>query len=436
MAAQMTAYSQMGPVGGVVLVQKGGATEPVAGALIEVYRVDVKSGFPSTKTNKKGEFYFAGMPFGAEYVFAVSAANCAPLLFPSVKAGQEDLKIVLSPGDGHKFTEAEARRGVASAKPGDSGSDLSEAQKKEQADIEKKNEEITAKNEKIKNADAAAARANEEGKAALKAEDFDTAAAKFSEGAAAVPDFVGSTPILLNGKVLALKGKGYKLYKEGATSADMSVRQAKYAEANKAYDGALAAFQDAIAVIKNAEATQDAAEQHRRDLMKTELYAAAVEIHRLKVVGNVDQTKTADASVVINEYTAMLTDPAKKAAAQMTLGDIMRLALDFEKASAAYRQVLELKPDNTEAMGKLGLTLFGQGAAMSPENKEMEQEGLNYMQKYIDAAPPSATDTPAEKELKMSIKESVDYLKAEKMTPQKVPGGGKATGTAAPKKKS
>ncbi|MFN0278737.1 MAG: tetratricopeptide repeat protein [Pyrinomonadaceae bacterium] len=429
--AQSAAYSQLAPVNGTVVLEKDGAKTPVAGALIEVYRTDIKGNFPSAKTNKKGEFNFAGMPYGARYVFSISAPGCSPIVYPDIKAGLEKLVITVQPGDGRKFTEAEARQAVANAPKGESDSGgLTDEQKKEQAEFEKKNADITSKNERTKAADAVAAKAFEEGKAASKAENYDLAIAKFNEGIAAVPDFVGSTPILVSLKMDALKTKGFKLYKEGATSGDSAVKKAKFEEANKIYDEALADFTVGLEVIKRAPAATDPAEQKRRDSLKHSLYVVATEVHRLKVIGGVDQSKTAEASAVIGEYLALETDPAAKLTAQMTLGDIMRRTGDFEKAVAAYREVLVMKPDHAEAMGWLGLSLFGQAVAMSPENKEMSQEGLNYMQKYVDMAPVSDTDSPAVKELKVSIKDAVVYLKAQNMAPQKTapqksPAGGK-----------
>lgn len=420
LAAQINAYAQMGPVNGtVVLSTADGKTVPVANAVIDVYRTDVKGGFPSAKTNKSGEFNFAGMLFSAEYAFAVSAPNCAPIIFPNVKAGQEKLVITLYPGDGHKFTEAEARKGAADApKGGEANSGISEDEKKAMAELDKKNAEIMAKNEKMKNADSIAAKSNSEGNVAVNAENYDLAIAKFNEGIEAVPDYVGSTPIMLNGKMIALKGKAYRIYKEGATSADASVKTAKYAEANKLYDDALAAFQQGLTVIKAAAPAANPADQKQREGSTLALYTIATEVHRLKA--SVDSSKTAEANTVITEYIAMEPDAAKKIGAQMALGDIFRRTGDLEKAVSAYRQVLVLKPDNADAMGSLGLSLFGQGASMAPENKEMEQEGLNFMQKYIDLSPISPTDSQQTKELKASIKESVDYLKAQKMAPQKV----------------
>ena len=51
------ALAQTAPVSGTVELEKAdGTREPVAGAVIEVYRTDIKAGSPGAKTNKKGEF--------------------------------------------------------------------------------------------------------------------------------------------------------------------------------------------------------------------------------------------------------------------------------------------------------------------------------------------------------------------------------------------
>jgi lipopolysaccharide biosynthesis regulator YciM len=133
-----------------------------------------------------------------------------------------------------------------------------------------------------------------------------------------------------------------------------------------------------------------------------------------------DTSKTAEASAIITEYVAFETDADKKISAQMTLGDIMRFTGEFEKAIASYREVLAAKPDHPEAMASLGLSLVADGASQTPENKEKMQEGLNFMQRYTEIAPVTATDTAQGKELKESVKATVDYLKSEKMVPQKV----------------
>jgi tetratricopeptide (TPR) repeat protein len=422
LAASVLTSAQTLPVGGTVEVAKAdGTREPVAGALIEVYRTDIKAGAPSAKTGKKGDFAFVGLPFGGTYTFAISAPGCAPTVLPGVKAGQEKLVITLTPGDGSKISEIDARNGAGPKSTGTSSGELTADQKKEQAEYERKKAEIEAKNKNIETGDAIARQASKDGTAALEAKNFDLAIASFDKGIEAVPDFVGSTPVLLNGKMIALKSRGFNVYREGAAIADPASRRAKYEIANKDYDAALVAFGQAMDVVKKAEPPADAVETKRRETLTSELYALATEIHRLKAVGNVDTSKGAEAYTLITAYIPLETDPAKKLIAQMTLGDIMRLTGDFGKAVEAYRQVLAVKPDHPEAMAGLGLSLFAQGAAATPEDKAMEQEGLNFMQKYTEIAPVSATDSQTVKDLKVSVKETVEYLKAQKMTPQKLP---------------
>jgi len=272
----------------------------------------------------------------------------------------------------------------------------------------------------MKNADEVARRSNDEGNTAYNAGNYDLAIQKYSEGIAAVPDFVGSTPILWAGKMNALKAKGRNIYNESTKIADADQKRAKFAEANKYFDDTLAGFDAALKIINSAEPAKDPADQKRRDSMKLGLYAIAIEAHRLKAVTLIDSTKADQAAALISEYFAMETDPAKKLAVQTTLGDIMRLTYNYDKAAAAYRTALEMKPDHYEAMAGLGLSLFAEGAAASPENKEKEQEGLNYLQKYTEVSPVSPTDPPNVAELKKSVKEAVDYLRAQKMAPQKV----------------
>ena len=109
----------------------------------------------------------------------------------------------------------------------------------------------------------------------------------------------------------------------------------------------------------------------------------------------------------------------KRRKRRLTYADIMRETGDSEKAIAGYRAVLQTTPDNADAMAGLGLSLFNAGVVSS--NKEQMQEGLNFMTKYIESAPISATDSASVKEFKQSVKDAVDYLKnTEKLAPQKV----------------
>jgi tetratricopeptide (TPR) repeat protein len=412
--ASPTFAQTSGPVRGVVKVQKADGTQtPVAGATVESYRVDLGKGAgPSATTNKKGEFSFVGFQLGATYALSVSAPGISPVVEPAVKAGNENLVILTSEGDGRKATEDEVRAFVASG-AGKVPAGKSSEKTKEQAELERKNAEILAKNEKIKSGDETARKANTEGVEALKAKNYDLAIAKFEEGVQAVPDFVGSTPIMLNGKLVALKARGFDKYREGAPMTDLDARRAKYDAANQDYNDALKAFDQAMAVIKAAEAPASPTEQKQRDAVKLELLSNAMEVHRLKAVSGIDGSKADAAATVIEEYIALEPDAAKKITARTTLGDIMRGAGQFDKAITAYKTVLETAPDNLEVMASLGLSLVALGTSVDPPNKDQLQEGLNYMAKYADTVQILPTDSKNVQEFKQSVKDTVQYLKTD-----------------------
>lgn len=423
LAGGAVVFAQTAPTRGEVKLRKADGTEvPVADAVVDAYRTDITKGsMPSAKTNKRGEFTFAGFTLGHIYALAVSGPGIGPRVRPNVKAGQENLVIIVNEGDGKKLTEEEVRQvGTAAQSVPDTG--ISEAQKKQREEVEKKNEEIKQKNAKIQAGDEVARKANAEGIAAIQAKNYDLAISKFSEGVAAVPDFVGSTPILLNGKLVALKSRGYEKYREGAANADATARKAKYDEANKDFDEALASYDQAMTVIKAAPAPADAQEQKARDSITLSLLANAMEVHRLKAVSGIDGSKSAQAAAVIDAFVAAEPDAAKKLAAQTTLGDIYRATGDFDKAIAAYKTVLATAPDNTEVMASLGLSLVALGTSVDPPNREQMQEGLNYMSKYAETVQIAPTDPKSVQDFKQSVKDTVEYLKNEqKLKPQGAP---------------
>jgi tetratricopeptide (TPR) repeat protein len=424
-AAGIAVNAQTQPTHGMVKLQKAdGTTVPVADAVVDAYRTDIDKGkMPSTKTNKKGEFTFAGMVPGQRYVIAVSGTGIGPRVQPNVKAGMDNVSITVTEGDGKVLTEAEVRSVVAEAGTSQ-GTTISAEDRAKQAELAKKNEEIKAQNAKIQAGDAVAAKANTEGQAALKALNWDLALAKFDEGITAVPDYVGSTPIMLAGKMIALKNLGFNLYVEGAKQADAAARLAKYGSAKEQYYKALAAFDQAMPILKSAPAATDPKDIANRASITTSLFETGIEVHRLMAVAQIDTSRVADAEKMINDYNAVETDPVKKLKATSTLGDIMRNAADFEKAIASYKAVLDAQPDNTEVMAKLGLSYVGQATTVDPPNKEQMQEGLNYMQKYADTVQILPTDSQTDKDFKQSVKDTVEYLKTEqklKAQPAKAP---------------
>ena len=82
-SASMTTFAQVGELRGHVWMQQAdGQKVPLADAQIDVFRTDM-SGKYNTKTNKKGEFVFAGLPFIGTYTVAASHPTAPPTGFPA-----------------------------------------------------------------------------------------------------------------------------------------------------------------------------------------------------------------------------------------------------------------------------------------------------------------------------------------------------------------
>ncbi len=97
----LTASAQVGELRGKVWMQQAdGQKVPLPDAQIDVFRTDVKGEY-KTKTDKRGEFVFAGLPFVGEYTVAASHATASPNFVPKVKVGRgTPVEITVTPGEG------------------------------------------------------------------------------------------------------------------------------------------------------------------------------------------------------------------------------------------------------------------------------------------------------------------------------------------------
>jgi tetratricopeptide (TPR) repeat protein len=419
-AAVFAAQAQTSaPVRGVVKLQKADGTQtPVTGATVESYRVDLGKGAgPSSTTNKKGEFTFVGFQLGGMYALAVSGPGISPVVEPQVKAGNENVTIIVSEGDGRKPSEEEVREFVASGawkapagtKPG--------AKTKEQEELERKNAEIMAKNKDLENRNEIIQRAVKEGNDAYTAKNYDIAIVKYTEGIDADPDFVGSAPILLSNRSLVLRDRARDLFNQTVKSADATTKLQNYAKVKKDLGDAADGFTRALNVIKNAPAA-DIKDANAVNAQKTKVLQGALEIYQLMVRSEqVDPEKIEQAKVILNEYSNAQTDAAKKIEAKLTIADLYRVAADSNNAIAAYKDILATNPDNVDALAGAGLSLVNLGFLNT--DKAAMQEGANFLQKFIAVAPETHR-------YKQDAAGLIEALKAENVAPQKA---------SAPKKK-
>src|SRR5215510_12787053 len=144
-SASLITFAQVGELRGHVWMQQAdGQKVPLADAQIDVFRTDMAAKY-QTKTNKKGEFVFAGLPFTGTYVVAASHPTAAPNFVPGVKAGREiPCEITVTPGNGKRLTydDVKAAGGANPTPAAGQPPAESAADKAKREEMMKKNAEI------------------------------------------------------------------------------------------------------------------------------------------------------------------------------------------------------------------------------------------------------------------------------------------------------
>jgi tetratricopeptide (TPR) repeat protein len=395
------ASAQVAEMRGVV-VTKGadGKNVPVPGAIIDIYRTDMKAKY-ETKSDGKGNFVFAGLPFIGTYVVVASAPSFRPQFFAGVKvsAGQP-VNFLLDPGDGSRPTEDEARAAAVSG--GSSAEDRAKAE-----ELRRKNEEISKSNEKNVKINEVVGRTFKAGNEALKAKRYDDAIAQYNEGLAADPE---QTALLTN-KALALVQRGVQKFNDAVKLTDDTAKTAGIDSAKKDWSEAADISSKAVTLSKAQPAGGDAEQQKNQVANRYISLLARSEAMRF-VASKVDNSKADEAFAAMQEYVAAETDPIKKLKGQVDAAQMYYDSGNVPKAIEAFQAVLASNPDSLEATLGLGLALFSTG------DKNKYQEAANYLQRFVDKAP----DTHP---LKASAKESLDYLKKqENVQPQRTTTGG------------
>lgn len=407
-------YAQSAPVSGTVEVQKAdGSREPVAGALVEVLRTDIKASSPPAKTNSKGQFNFAGLQLGWTFILSVSGPGIAPTYLPNVRAGQEKILITAYPGDGTRMSEDEVRKAAnAPKKAGGEAPKNDEEAKKAQAEYEAKKKEIEEKNKKAETVNQIVAASLKAGNEAFTAKNYDLAIAKYDEGIAADPEFVGSAPIFQNNRATALMSRGIETYNKSVKLTDVSEKVAGLTAARKDLADSAEGFLRSWNILKNAPAA-DIVDRANYEATKLNALRGAKDTFQIAVrTEQVDPATIEAAKLLIPEYLAVETDAAKKAQANLAFADLYRVVGDSENAIAAYKKILETSPEDVDALAGAGLSLVNLGYMNT--DKAKLQEGANYLQKFAGVAP----DTHKYKADAVALIETLK--KEQNVTPQKV----------------
>ena len=358
----INAFAQVGRIEGDVV--KKGTSEGIPNAVVQIVRTDIKGNY-DVKTDKKGHFLHAGVPFVGQYTLLISAPECEPTYFKGIKPNGEPLKVELNPGDGRKITmEDLARATKGGAAGGDSGKQMTAAEiKKQQEEYEK----AKASNEKAKADHEAMKKLFDSGVAKSTAKDYVGAIADFNEAAK------------LDAEQYAIWANlGLALYNRGVTNlneslkGDMSKRDAAkqdFSDAAGSADKALALVEKDLAnPAKAAEA-----KKNKATALKIKADAQGLQAKRLGVMEMVDPSVKA-----YGEAADLSELPADKVKYQLAAAEVYFDSGKAEEAVTAYQKILETSPDNIDAMYKLGLA-YASVAKF--------QDSANTFQKFLDTAP-------------------------------------------------
>ena len=424
--ASLTAVAQVGELRGHVWLQQAdGQKVPLADAQIDVFRTDMSAKY-NTKTNKKGEFVFAGLPFIGTYVVAASHPTARPNFVPGVKAGRDiPCEITVTPGDGKRLTLEEIKSAgggspnpPAGAAGGNSGGGESAEAKAKREEMLKKNAEIESANKKITEANDVIARTFKAGNEALslagaasKANNTDEAIAKYTaaitqydEGLAADAE----QPALLTNKSVALKGRGVERFNTTVRSKTMddAAKAAGLQTAKDDFKAAAETSSKAVTLIKAQPVPTEAAELQRYTSNKYAAMLTNAEAMRL-YVSKADGSQADAGLAAYKDYIAAETDPAKKAKAQLDMAQMLLDAGAADKALTEFKAILAATPDSPEANLGAGLAVYATG------DKAKYQEAANFLQRFVEVAPDS---NPMKNDAKAILTE---LKNSENVTPEK-----------------
>ncbi|HEX9918861.1 MAG TPA: tetratricopeptide repeat protein [Pyrinomonadaceae bacterium] len=395
--------------GKVTLKQADGTETPVADALVELHRTDIKQSL-KTKTNKKGDYVYGGLDLGGVFTIIVSAPGAAPTYMANVRIGQQpNNNFILGPGDGRSLTLADikamgASGGAATAGTAKAGGERAlspEEAKKKQADYEKEVAEVAAKNAKVEERNAKLPVVFKAANEAFNAKKYDEAITLYDQAIAIDPD----EAVVHRNKAIVLRTRAVDRYNAAAKTKDQAGKDAARADlklSTETAEKAVKAYRTPQA--DRTPAAPDAAKAEDLDYLfqRAESYRVALQTN-----APVDT----DAGIkAFQEYIAAETDAAKKTKAESALGDALFFGGRVDESIAAYKAILANSPNNLDAIYGLGLAL-----ASDPTGAKTA-EGRDMLQQFASRAPATDPRKQMAEEAVAGLNEALKPRPADKAT--------------------
>lgn len=347
------AWAQVGRMQGSAIGEDG---EPLSGAVVKMERTDQKGSY-KVKTNKKGQYLHAGLPWGM-YDVALTIDDKAMETVSNVRVGgggetsvHFDLKAIK---DRQAAMQSQANAGAPPTEEVVSG--MSEKERKAYEEALQKRTEQLEKNSAL-NASFNA------GMTALKAQDYETAVTSLKEAAT-----LSDQQDVIWGNLGEAQSK-LALTKEG------DERTAIMAEAAASYTKAMELNPTQAGYPNNLGLALIQAGQRDQGMAMLEKAAAA--------------------------------DPTNAGKYYFNVGAILTNTGDTDGAIQAFRKAVEVQPEYAAAHYQLGMALVGK-ASFTPEGAMIPVEGtLEAFQRYLELQPTGA-DAETAKAMVDSLTTTVD----------------------------
>jgi tetratricopeptide (TPR) repeat protein len=376
-------YAQGGMVqieGTVKMKSDDGKGKPVQGAIIDIYRRDIKGSWKDLKTDKNGHYIRLGMTVQGVFMVVISGPGIKPSYVDNVRPGQNPVvDFEAEPGDGQRLTYEEIVKQVGqmktqTAQPGAAAPPVMSKEEKAKLEAQQKaQKEEYAKNEELQQGFDAALKHFNTGVELKKNKKPEEALSEFEQASKVDPNKHGALAEVA--------------HRSHAHMAEINSQLGVDLYNQKQKDAAKTHFEAAVASIKRAIEVAGIAKEKEKDKEKAVnadlIVYYDIEAKNVKfLVELFGESKLIDDELKDLDKAEAL-DGANKKKLEVFKGDLYRSAGNTDSAVAAYKVVLAADPSNLDALFGAGLSL------LASEDKAKLQESANYLADFVSKAPAS-----------------------------------------------